>query len=133
MSNKSNGTAFEKEFARMLAGHDFWVHCIRDNANGQPFDVIAARDGVTYVFDCKDCSQERFPFSHIEENQKTAMRLWWECGNTEPMFAIRFPLRGIRVVSLSVLEEMAEKGYTALAGEDIDRNTLPFEGWVILL
>lgn len=35
MSNKSNGTAFEKEFARMLAGHDFWVHCIRDNANGQ--------------------------------------------------------------------------------------------------
>lgn len=130
MSNKSRGADFECDFAERLSGYGFWVHRLQDNRNGQPFDVIAARDGITYVFDCKDCSQERFPFSRIEENQKTAMRLWWECGNTEPMFAIQFPLRGVRVVSFSVLEEMTGKGCAALAGEDIDRNTLPLERWV---
>ena len=130
MSNKSSGTAFECDFATSLSGYGFWVHRLQDNRNGQPFDVIAARDGITYVFDCKDCSQERFPFSRIEENQKTAMKLWWECGNTEPMFAIQFPLQGVRVVSLSVLEEMIGKGYAALAGEDIGRITLPLERWV---
>ena len=130
MSNKSSGTAFECDFAMRLSGYGFWVHRLQDNHNGQPFDVIAARDGIAYVFDCKDCSQERFPFSRIEENQKTAMKLWWECGNTEPLFAIQFPLRGVRVVSLSVLEEMIGKGYAALVGEDIGRITLPLERWV---
>lgn len=133
MSNKSRGTAFEREFARMLAGHDFWVHCISDNANGQPFDVIAARDGVSYVFDCKDCSHERFPLSRIEENQKTAMELWWGCGNTEPLFAIRFPLRGVRLVSFSVLMEMERVGCRSLQGEGIVQHTMSFEGWANLL
>lgn len=133
MSNKSNGTAFEREFARMLAGHDFWVHCISDNANGQPFDVIAARDGVTYVFDCKDCSSDRFPLSRIEENQKTAMRCWWECGNTEPMFAIRFPQWGVRLVSFSTMMEIEEEGIKAMAGESIADYTVLFERWVAML
>ena len=59
MSNKSNGTAFEREFAQMLSEHGFWAHCLKDNQNGQPFDVIAARNGITYVFDCKDCQDIR--------------------------------------------------------------------------
>lgn len=133
MSNKSNGTAFEREFARMLAGHDFWVHCIQDNANGQPFDVIAARDGVTYVFDCKDCRQERFPLSRIEENQKTAMELWWGCGNTEPLFVIRFPVQGVRLASFSVLMEMERAGHRSLQGNGIMQYTTPFERWMSLL
>lgn len=133
MSNKSNGTAFEREFARMLAGHDFWVHCIRDNANGQPFDVIAARDGVTYVFDCKDCIQERFPLSRVEENQKTAMGHWWGCGNTEPMFAIRLPGQNIRIFSYSLMMDMVENGVRELSGKRIEERTLPFERWVMML
>lgn len=133
MSNKSNGTAFEREFSRMLAANGFWAHCIKDNENGQPFDVIAAKDGIAYAFDCKDCSQERFPFSRIEENQRTAMKLWYECGNGEPIFAIRFPLRGVRMISISTLMEMEDNGYTVLAGVDIDVNTMPFEGWAILI
>ena len=47
MSNKSNGTDFEKEFAQKLSDHGFWVHRMQDNQNGEPFDVIAARDGET--------------------------------------------------------------------------------------
>ena len=45
MSNKSAGTQFEREFAARLAAEGFWVHRFQDNKNGQPCDVIAARNG----------------------------------------------------------------------------------------
>ena len=51
MSNKSAGTQFEREFASRLAAEGFWVHRFQDNKNGQPCDVIAARDGEAYLFD----------------------------------------------------------------------------------
>ena len=44
MSNKSNGTAFEREFAEMLSERGFWVHLLKNNSNGQPFDVIATKN-----------------------------------------------------------------------------------------
>lgn len=90
MSNKSSGTAFEREWAQMLADHGFWTHCLKDNANGQPFDVIASRNGIAYVFDCKECASGRFQLSRIEENQKNAMTLWRETGNTMGMFVLKF-------------------------------------------
>lgn len=48
MSNKSAGTQFEREFAARLAAEGFWVHRFQDNKNGQPCDVIAARNGEAY-------------------------------------------------------------------------------------
>ena len=68
MSNKSAGTMFEREFAGKLAKNRFWVHRFQDNKNGQPCDVIAARNGKTYLFDCKDCAGA-FQLSRVEENQ----------------------------------------------------------------
>ena len=91
MSNKNRGTAFERHFAQLLSQHGFWVHCIKDNENGQPFDVIAAKDGEALVFDCKDCQGNVFYLRRVEENQKSAMELWQECGNEEGMFAVRYP------------------------------------------
>ena len=44
---------FEREFAGKLAKNRFWVHRFQDNKNGQPCDVIAARNGKTYLFDQK--------------------------------------------------------------------------------
>ena len=100
MSNKSSGTAFEREWAQMLADHGFWAHCLKDNANGQPFDVIAARNGTAYVFDCKECTRGRFQLSRIEENQKNAMALWSETGNTMGMFVLKFEKLIVLVPSL---------------------------------
>lgn len=90
MSNKSNGTAFEREFAEMLSARGFWAHLMQDNSNGQPFDVIAAKNGSTFVFDCKDCTGSRFEFRRMEENQRNAMQLWLDCGNQNAMFAVRY-------------------------------------------
>ena len=85
MSNKAAGTRFEKEFAGILADNWFWVHLFQDNRNGQPCDVIAARDGNAYLFDCKDCQGNRFPLSRMEENQYNAMKLFRLTGNKRGM------------------------------------------------
>lgn len=90
MSNKAVGTAFENEFAEILFQNGFWAHKIQDNHNGQPFDVIAAKNGETFVFDCKDCAGYYFFLRRMEENQKNAMQLWIECGNKNALFAVRY-------------------------------------------
>ena len=62
MSNKSIGTAFEREFAGLLAEKGFWVHRLQDNQNGQPFDIIAVKNGRAYAFDAKIVQDDPFRF-----------------------------------------------------------------------
>ncbi len=90
-SNKSAGTAFEREMAQLLHQNGFWVHRFRDNVNGQPCDLIAVRSGCAYLIDCKDCRKGVFPFSRIEENQENAMRAFERAYNEDGLFALRMP------------------------------------------
>lgn len=129
MSNKSNGTAFEKEFAWLLSKHGFWVHCLQDNANGQPFDVIAARNGLTYVFDCKDCQGNVFRLNRIEENQDNAMRLWSETGNHPGLFAVRFGER-IYLIPHKVLLILRERGTASLSEQAVLKMGETFSRWI---
>lgn len=129
MSNKSSGTAFEREWAQMLADHGFWAHCLKDNANGQPFDVIAAKGGKAYAFDCKECQYNDFSLYRIEENQLYAMQLWQTCGNGEGMFVIGLP-DGIRLLKYSLAEKLIESGHRRLKGRTIIENTIDYEEWV---
>lgn len=115
MSNKSNGTEFEKEFAQILSDNGFWAHCIRDNQNGQPFDVIAAKNGETLVFDCKDCKNETFNLSRMEENQRNAMELWMQCGNSEGVFAVRYPDGTIYLFPIIGLIKAESKGIRSIS------------------
>lgn len=128
MSNKSNGTAFERKFAELLSGEGFWVHCLKDNVNGQPFDVIAAKNGKTYVFDCKDCQTDRFALSRIEENQHNAMRLWAETGNQKGMFAVKFS-GGIYLLQHCALEILLENGVKSISELEARRYGRTLEQW----
>ncbi len=128
MSNKSNGTAFEREFAELLSAEGFWAHCLQDKANGQPFDVLAARGGRTYAFDCKDCMTRRFALSRIEENQHNAMKLWAETGNQAGMFAIRFSGR-IYLVPHRMLEILKENGTKSITEAEAGKYGRTFEQW----
>lgn len=111
VSNKAAGTRFEKELAGILADHWFWVHLFQDNKNGQPCDVIAAKNGRAYLIDCKDCQSEIFPLSRIEENQYNAMILFSMMGNAPGMFAIRFPSGKIYLLPYTKLQELKEAGF----------------------
>lgn len=128
MSNKKNGTVFERNFAELLSREGFWAHCLKDNANGQPFDVIAARNGRTYVFDCKDCATERFVLSRIEENQHNAMNLWSETGNQPGLFAIKFSGR-IYLMPLKMLDILEENGTKSITEIEARRYGWTFEQW----
>lgn len=88
MSNKSSGTGFERDFAEYMAEKGYWAHVFQDNRNGQPFDIILAKDGNTQAGDCKVCENDVFRLSRMEPNQISAMTRWVECGNGEPWYYI---------------------------------------------
>ena len=50
-TNRKTGTSFERELCEELARYGFWAHNLAQNSAGQPFDVIAARDGKVYPID----------------------------------------------------------------------------------
>lgn len=58
--NRKTGTSFERQLCTNLAGHGFWAHQMAQNSQGQPFDVIAAKNGRTYPIDCKVCEKDIF-------------------------------------------------------------------------
>lgn len=130
MSNKSNGTAFEKEFAELLSRHGFWVHRLQDNHNGQPFDVIAAKDGETMAFDCKDCRGDTFYLRRIEENQRNAMKLWQECGNPEGVFVVRYPDGEIFLFPVSELDEAWSDGMRHIDRGHAKYYGAPLHAWL---
>ena len=78
MSNKSEGTKYEKEFAELLASKGMWVHLLAQDQNGQPADLIVVDGLRCALIDCKDCKGDRFLLSRIEENQEQAYKLWKE-------------------------------------------------------
>lgn len=129
MSNKKRGTDFEMEFSELLSENGFWAHRLKDNENGQPFDVIAARNGRTYAFDCKDCQGERFALSRMEENQRNAMKLFAVTGNRPGMFAIRFNGR-IYLVPYRMLEILEENGTKSITEAEAGRYGRTFEQWI---
>ena len=129
MSNKSAGTTFEKEFAELLAGKGFWVHRLQDNQNGQPFDIIAVKNGRAYAFDCKDCAGRSFPLSRIEENQRMAMERWEECGNGTGYFAVHFVSSGTHILPLNKITSYIKFGARTLTEKDIKQIGTPLDSW----
>lgn len=89
MSNKKIGNDFENEFCEILSENGFWVHNFAQNQAGQPADVIAVRDGGSFLIDCKVCITGRFRLNRIEENQQSAMQHWVDTGNDEAWFALK--------------------------------------------
>lgn len=89
MNNKQLGTSFEEQFVNMLGAKGFWAHFIEPNKSGaQPFDVIAIRDGVPYVFDCKTCIRDYINLRRLETNQELALQKVIHCGCTNAYIAV---------------------------------------------
>ena len=90
MNNKRLGNSFEQEFCEILFLHGFWVHNLAQNQAGQPADVIAVKNGIPYLIDCKVCTSGTFNKNRIEENQHLSMQLWDDSGNNAGLFAVKF-------------------------------------------
>jgi len=128
MTNKKSGNAFETFFCNVLFFNGFWVHNLAQNQAGQPADVIAVKNGKAYLIDCKVCSGKGFPFSRIEENQDSSMRLWAATGNGTGWFALYYGSKTY-MVSHVELNTYRNLGKAYMSGKNIEQ--LPtIEEWV---
>lgn len=130
ISNKSAGTQFEKDFAVRLAAEGFWVHLFQDNKNGQPCDMVAARNGITYLIDCKDCQGDFFELRRMEENQLNAMRMFEMTGNSRGKFAIRFASGKIFLVDYWQLEISRNNGMKRIDRAGCELFGFDLERWL---
>lgn len=127
--NRRVGTGFEKQLCMSLSGYGFWAHNLAQNSQGQPFDIIAARNGKSYPIDCKDCAKDIFKMERIEENQSSAMFLWRETGNGEGWFALRMTNGAVYFLPFSKLESLS-LSKTVLSASEIRRFGIPLGKWV---
>lgn len=111
LSNKSLGTEFENEFCEILWNKGYWVHKFVANSAGQPADIIAVKNGIAVLIDCKVCADDTFKMSRIESNQHTAMQHWIDCGNIEVGFAFKTNM-GIFLVPYNELKMWHKKSIT---------------------
>ena len=128
MTNKKIGNDFESDFCEILFNEGFWVHNMAQNASGQPADVIAARNGKTYLIDCKVCSVRGFALSRMEENQDLSMELWKATGNGEGWFAV---LIGEQIVMIPHLTVKALRATQSYMNElELREYGTPLEKWL---
>ena len=128
MTNKKIGNDFESRFCEILFENGFWTHNLAQNSAGQPADVIAARNGKTYLIDCKACSNRGFALSRMEENQDLSMELWKDCGNGEGWFAV---LIGEQIVMIPHFTVKALRNQQSYMNEmEIREYGTPLEKWL---
>lgn len=127
-TNRKIGNSFETEFCELLYAHGFWVHNLAQNAAGQPADVIAARNGKTYLIDCKVCSNRGFALSRMEENQDLSMELWKDTGNGDGWFAILIK-EHIFMVSHSIIN-FQRSLKSRMSKLDFETYGVPLERWL---
>ena len=128
-SNKKVGNDFEKELCDMLASEGFWAHNMAQNSAGQPADVIAVRNGKAFLIDCKVCVNDTFPFSRIESNQHTAMRLWKESGNGYGWFALKLSNEDIYMIDHDLMIALS-LNQSSINRDLITHYGIPLEWWL---
>ena len=128
-SNRATGNAFEQEFSELLYAYGFWVHRLTQDSAGQPADVIAVKNKIAYLIDCKDCSAKGFDLRRVEENQITAMSLWHECGNGQGWFAIKTPTGDIYMLPLFVVLSYRSR-QASMSFAEIQELGKSLEAWV---
>jgi Holliday junction resolvase len=75
-SNKSIGNQAERAFATLMHNQGWWVHIFATKVVGQPFDCIAANQGVVWFVDIKHIQDgDALLHSRFEENQINAMKM----------------------------------------------------------
>ena len=131
MNNKTIGNSFEQELCERLFEYGFWVHPLNANKAGQPADIIAVKNKVSYLIDAKVCSNNKFPLNRIEENQDLSMELWKDCGNGIGWFALKLNEFDSQIFMIShyVMTAYRDKQYSLSAKEIVELG-IPIEKWV---
>lgn len=128
--NRSTGGRFEQELSHILADNGFWVHVFQQNKAGQPADIIAIKGNFHTLIDCKVCDGGFFSFDRIEDNQKLAMKRFTNRTNELCYFALKLPDESIRMVCLSRIETIKNRGNKRIGEKDMPVQTWGLEDWL---
>lgn len=128
MNNKQAGNEFEREFCEMLASNGFWAHFMGGSRNGQPADIITVRNERAYLIDAKDCKNDRFVLSRIEDNQRMAMRVWVRCGNNQGLFALKTS-KGVYMLTYRTVQGLEIADIKSLNMQSIEKYCTPYAEW----
>ena len=128
MNNKQAGNEFEREFCEMLSKDGFWSHFMGGSKNGQPADIIAVRNERSYLIDAKDCKNDRFVLSRIEDNQHMAMRKWELCGNNQGLFALNTS-KGVYMLTYGMVQVLEMAGIKSLNIKSIELYSITYDDW----
>lgn len=128
-SNRAIGNAFEQELCDLLFERGFWAKNLKQDNAGQPADVIAVRNKIAYLIDCKDCSAKGFDLRRVEDNQVTAMELWEDCGNGQGWFALKASGKIWMMPKFTIMAYMSYQ--SSISFDEIFRSAKPFEEWVV--
>ena len=128
--NRTTGGRFEQELAEILAKHGFWVHVFQQNKAGQPADIIAIRGRFHTLIDCKVCAGGFFSFDRIEDNQKMAMKTFFNKAGELSYFALKLPSGEIRMVSMERCTTIRNRGKKRISEEDMSKETWHIDSWI---
>ena len=128
MSNRKDGTDFERELCQILREYGFWSHNFAQSRDGQPADIIAVRNGKAYLIDAKVCKNDTFALSRIEENQRWSMDYFRDCGNEEGWFALKTS-EGIYMIPLSYMKTFEAHGFGSIGIDLIQTYGREVESW----
>ena len=128
--NRTTGNRFEQELSHILAEHGFWVHVMQQNKAGQPADIIAAKGKFHTLIDCKVCDNGFFSFDRIEDNQRSAMKLFFRKAGELCYFALKLPDGSIRMVSIERCETLKGRGKKRISAEDMAKETWHLDDWL---
>ena len=130
MSNRKLGNAFEAELCELLSEYGFWAHNMAQNSAGQPADVIAVRNKVAYLIDCKVCSTNGFALSRMEDNQDLSMGLWKECGNGEGWFALKLRDGRIFMIPHFTIRALRNSSKSSINEKEVFEYGMLLEKWI---
>ena len=130
MTNKKLGNDFEADLCEMLAKEGFWAHNFTQTQVGQPADIIAVKNEMAFLIDAKVCSDNKFPLSRIEENQKNSMELWHDCKNGTGWFAFLIENEVFMMAYTNIEKIKAEPFKSTLTLSDIVESGMTFKKWV---
>lgn len=133
MNNKRNGSIFEYELCNLLRDKGYWSHILQNNKNGQPCDLVISKNNIPILIDCKDCKNNRFALSRMEENQINAMTLWKKLGNRHAYFALKLKDSTIRMIEFDYLYKLQRMGIKSLDLDGIIQSSKSFEDWRVTI
>ena len=129
--NRTVGGKFEQELSHQLAECGFWVHVLQQNKSGQPADIIAIKGKFHTLIDCKVISDDKgFFFKRVEENQRSAMRMFQKKTGELCFFALKLPDESVWMISLERIEVLRNRGNSRIMEQNIRTQTCPLDKWL---